>query len=272
MQYFNYDLTNFKGINTSTGSILGNPVQVINWDYGTSKDSSTLFYGFLHKYPDLSVLGDTIASSATRGLHLFLPSISGASSAYRYLQGFSDGTMRFYNSTSDTWVSINSGFTTQCPFSFVDFNYLDRVFYSNGRDAIKKWGRDWTAGATLSDKSGTPVAITGLLSATFGSDIVTAISGAFTTELYQGVYIRREATDDWYEVIGITDDNQLQISMEYFGTTGYGTGSSQKAATSLIRARYLAYFNDRLFLASGDVSSLPLVGTAIVGATTTPLP
>jgi hypothetical protein len=273
MQYFDWNKNNFKGVLTAMGSTSAAILQGVNYLVGASQDATTYYHGFLRKYPKSETLGDTISSSAGLGLHLFLPSVSGIESAYRYLQAFSDGTMRYLSPVTDAWTSLNSGYPTTLPFDYADFNYLDRTFWTNGRQAPRKWGRDWTAGALLQDKSNTAVNLSGIWTYTNGSARVTGISGLATTQLVQGSWDRADSIGTWYEVISILDNNEFTINTT-FGEATYTTisGVTQKAATSTVRGRFVENWNNRLFLASGDISGLPIVGTALVGDTTTPLP
>jgi hypothetical protein len=264
MQYITIDSTNFNGIKTSDGSSAGFIQQANNWDVGVSKDGATLFHGFVTKPPKSEALGNTIAASASRGVHLFNSSASAITIAARYLQGFSDGTMRWLDGTN-VWTTLNSGYYVAPIFGFADFIYLDRAFWTNGREAPRKWGRDWDSGCLLQDKSNTATALSGKTTWTAAGYTVTGISTLFTTQTQPGTWIRGDSADDWYEVANVIDAHELTIISPYVDITHtFISGMSQKAATSTIRARFVEFWNDRLFWACGETGGLPIVGTTKV--------
>lgn len=264
MQYITIDSKNFGGVTTSNGSTAGHVQQADNFDVGVSKDGDTLFHGFITKAPKVEALGDTVAASSSRGVHLFNSSASAITMAARYLQGFSDGTMRWLDGTN-TWTTLNGGYYVAPVFGFSDFTYLDRVFWTNGREAPRKWGRDWDEGCLLQDKSNTATNISGITTWTADSYKVTGISCLFTTQVQPGTWIRGDSGADWYEVTNVVDTNEVTIDQSYADTTHtFVSGLSQKASTSTIRARYVEFWNDRLFWACGETAGLPIVGITMV--------
>lgn len=73
--------------------------------------------------------------------------------------------------------------------------------------------------------AGTPSALTGTITFTNGSAAVSAVGGAFTTELEVGDIVRLDADDVWGEVQTITDADNLTLTAVYAGAGGSGAGS-----------------------------------------------
>jgi len=250
---FAYGINKFAGVVLSAGSTNGQIIKCENFDVTPSENATSLYHGFLNKFPKSSTVGDDIGNQICRGLFLFVPSAYSNDGTLAYVQAFSDGTVRWL--TGGAWTTLNSALTN-LHFSFVSYNYLDLMFSSNGKEGIYKWKYGWTEGSLLQDKDGTAVALTGTLTFTEYSPYVTAVGGAFTTELEVGSWIRRAATDDyWYEVQEITDNDNLILTALFEEATGAGgAGTSQKAALCAAKGRVMKVWKDRLFVAAGDNS------------------
>jgi len=268
-----YDVSNFRGLIQAGGSTVNNVTQCDGFDAAIDQNGSTIFHGFLTKYPKHSVaLGDTIGTEVSRGLFLYVPSDYGVSGVLKYLQAFSDGTLRYLN-PGGAWTTLNAGFDTNFPFDFAAYIGLDRAFWSEGKAAVYKWKTNWSAGTTLKDKSATAIGLTGTLTFTEDDKTVTGAGTAFDTELVAGDWIRKSAATQFYEVDVVTDANNLELINAFAQTTGAGAlNGSEKAGVAAVRGRFLEVWKDRLIISGGDTSSLPIVGLAIVDDATTPLP
>lgn len=266
-----YDFTNFKGLITQFSSTSGAMLQCNNYDAKLDDDSgATLFAGFLTKYPLCSTeLGDTISTSISRGIYYFVPVDYAASGTLRYIQAFSDGTLRYLNSA--TWTTIASGFSSTCQFVFDSYNTT--LFAANGYNAVYKWKTGWTSAIPIKDKGATAASITGNVTFTVNSTAVTGGGTAFDTELSPGDWIRvNSSATAWYEVLSVASATALTLNSEYLGSTET-SAVAQKASNSTIRARFVISWKDRLFAASGDASTLPIVGEVRCDIDTTrPLP
>ena len=252
-----YDSTNFKGLATSHGATNGQVVQCDNYDAVIDTNATLLNFGMLTKFPDSKQLGDTITGKISRGLYVFVPSLFGSTGLFKYIQAFSDGTIRQYVSSSDSWVTIGSGYNENNPFDFDTYVARNTLFFSNGAEPVSKWNDSWSSTISISDKGDTATALTGTLSFTEDSDIVTGASTAFTTELSPGNWVRKSSSDTYYEVNSITSNTEFRFVTAYAGTTGDGaSGGSEKAPYISDgvgkQARFVKIWNDRLFLASGE--------------------
>lgn len=67
--------------------------------------------------------------------------------------------------------------------------------------------------------------LTGTLTFTNGSAVVTAVGGAFTTELANDDYIRLDSSGVVGKILSITDDDNLTLTANYAGASGTGAGS-----------------------------------------------
>lgn len=104
-----------------------------NWDITEA--------GKLVQRPGLTQVGDTIASSAICGLHSYRRTTGG-----KDLLLMEKTNLRYLNST--TWTTLDSGFTTSLPTWFETCPINDKVYISNGTDALHSWDR---ASTTLND-------------------------------------------------------------------------------------------------------------------------
>lgn len=229
----------------------GAVIQCDGFDYGVDQSGSAVLFGFLKKFPKSTALGDTITSKHSLGSFLFLPQTFSDTGAYRYVQGFSDGTVRYLN-PSNVWTTIDSGRATNYHNDFESYSTRDVLYFSNGADDIMKWVDGWASAVRIKDKGGTATAITGTLTFTDDSTIVTGSGTAFTTELAAGDYIRKNSTEEYFEVNSVTDNTTLKLRYVYAGTTGAGSaGGSQKAPNTTINGRYLKIWQDRLVILGG---------------------
>jgi len=270
-EYLVYDANNFPGLKLDAGSTTGNIVQCDGFDAVVSQNATTLYHGFLTKYPKTKQVGDTIGTETTRGLFMFVPQTYGIADTKAYLQGFSDGTMR--QLLAGAWTTLNAGLNTLSPYDFDQFTPFDRMFWTNGRTNTYKWSRSWATATPLRDKEATPAALAGTITFTNGSKEVVGVGSSFTTEITSGSWIRRAATEYWYEVESVTNDLNLVLVENFLELTGAGgLGTSQSAATTTVRGRFIKVWKDRAFMAAGDISAVPIVGIALVGDVATPLP
>jgi len=61
--------------------------------------------------------------------------------------------------------------------------------------------------------------------------------------------IRKSSTEDWWEVLSVTNDDALELMTEYTGSTGAGgAGNSDVANKTSLRGRYIKVWKDRLFI------------------------
>jgi hypothetical protein len=248
-----YDVTNFKGITNAYGATTGGVIQCDNYDATVDSNATSIFHGMLTKFPDRLQFGTTVSTNISRGLYLFAPALFSSSGLYRYIQAFSDGTVRYYNSTLDAWTTIRSGFNQKNPFDFETFLARDTLYFTNGAEYGQKWKANWTTSTNLKDKGRTPVAITGTLTFTTDSTNVTGAASSFTTELAAGSWIRRSSTEPWYEVDSVSSDTALQLTTVFLeGTGAGGAGTSQEAQDFLNKGRFFKIWNDRLFFSSGE--------------------
>jgi len=270
-EYLIYDANNFPGLKMNTGSTVGNVVQCDGFDVAVSRNARTLYHGFLTKYPKTKQAGDVVGTETTRGLFMFVPQTYGIADTKEYLQSFSDGTMRHL--FGGAWTTLNAGANPLHPYDFDQFTPLDRVFWATGSQNTYKWARGWDAGIALKDKESTPTALAGTLTFTNASTAVVGVASSFTTELASGDWIRRAATEPWYEVRSVTNDLNLILVELFQEITGAGgLGTSQKSSNAIVIGRFFKVWKDRAFMAAGDISAVPIVGIALVGDASTPLP
>ena len=247
-----YSATNFKGVANSYGATAGFPIACDNFDFISDNNATSIYHGFLTKFPKSEAAGDDIGSQVSRGIFLFVPSTYASDGDIAYIQAFSDGTVRYL--TGGAWTSLNTGFTN-LHFDFDAFNYFDLLLWCNGKEGLYKWKYGWATGIPVQDKEGTATNLTGTLTFTEDSPVVTAAGGAFATELFVGSFIRRATGNTWYEVESITDDNNLELTTLFLESTGAGgAGTSQKAANCSAKGRFLSVWKDRVIVGSGDNS------------------
>src|SRR3990167_1310708 len=238
-----YNWSTFKGMVNAVAATSGATIQCDGFDYGVEQSGSSVLFGFLKKFPKSTALGDTIASSHSLGSFIFLPQLFSDTGVYRYIQAFSDGTVRYLS--SGAWTSIDTGRATNYHTDFESYSTRDIMYFANGADDIMKWVDGWSSAVRIKDKGGTATAITGTLTFTDDSIIVTGAATAFTTELAVGDYIRKSSTEEYFEVNSITSDTVLRLRYVYEGTTGAGAlGGSQKAPNTTINGRYLKIWQD----------------------------
>ena len=169
------------------------------------------------------------------------------------MQAFSDGTMRYYDNSLNIWTTINSSFNTNYPFIFATYPANDTLYWANGSEGVYKWKLSWSAGTRLRNKGGVVSTITGTLNFLEDSTIVTGTSGTiFLTELIPGDWIRKDSSEDWYEVETVNSDSILNLSSIYVETTGPGIDDqSEKAPLWGKEGRFVNIWKDRLYVAAG---------------------
>ena len=238
-----YDIKSFRGVDLDKGATSFNTIQCDNFDATIDENATSIYHGFLTKFPKSEAVGDDIGSQVSRGVFLFKRYDGNV-----YLQAFSDGTVRYL--TGGNWTSLITGENGGYQFSFDSFNYLDKTFFSDGNQTMFKYHPSWTSAYGISDKEGgTTTTITGNLTFTTDDATVTAAGGAFTTELSAGDWIRKDSTEDWYEVLSITTDDELELMVDYLGTTGAGgADTSELCNKTSLRGRFIKVWKDRLVI------------------------
>jgi len=228
-----YDINKFGGINVSRGTTNNEVLSCENFDAVVDQNASSIYHGFITKFPKSTTSGNDIGSQISRGLFLFK-----RYEGLVYLQAFSDGTVRYL--TGGAWTSILTGENGGRHFAFDSFSYLDKTFFSDGNLAVYKYHPSWTAAYGISDKDGIVTDLTGDLTFTESDATVTAVGGTFITELSPGDWIRKSSTEDWWEVLSVTNDDALELMTEYTGSTGAGgAGNSDVANKTSLRGRYI---------------------------------
>lgn len=106
----------------------------------------------------------------------------------------------------------------------------------------------------MSDTEGTPVALTGTLTFSSSSRVVTGASTAFLTEIQKGYWIRKSSSDEWNEVEFVVNDTTLFLRAIPTSTGAGGAGTSQKASTtpwwSTYRPLFFHIWKNRLWAAN----------------------
>lgn len=97
-----------------------------NWDITEA--------GKLTQRPGLTQIGNTIASTTICGLYSYRRTTGG-----KDLLLMEKTNLRYLN--SDTWTTLDSGFTTGLPTWFETCPLNDKVYISNGTDALHSWDR-----------------------------------------------------------------------------------------------------------------------------------
>lgn len=272
MKYIVYDKNSFTGINLSSGSSYNNVLECDGYMATVSKNATTSYHGFLTKYPKTTAVGDTIGTSISRGLFMFVPSTYGVSDTKKFLQGFNDGTVRHLNA-ANAWTTVTSGFSIYFPYDFEQYTPADRVFYSDGKAAVHKWKTTWAASVALHDKSATATNIAGATLTWALSTSVTS-DADISASVTAGDWIRKSSTSIYWDEVESVAAGGLTITLceTSLETGAGGAGTSQKATTTTVRGRFLKVWKNRMFIAGGDISGMPIVGTATGGAAGTPLP
>jgi len=134
-----------------------------------------------------------------------------------------------------------------------DFTQLgDRCYVTLVDNGLHKWWHGDTSWESAlphcSDKGGTPTTLTGTLTFTNGSATVTGSGTNFTGELWQGAWIRKDSSDDYYEVKTIQSNTSLTLMESYGGTTG-SSSSAQKAPQLGQMPLFLKVFKGKLWTA-----------------------
>lgn len=240
-----YDVANFKGVNYSEGTTSGEVIQCDNFDATVDNNASSVYHGFLTKFPKSITVGNEVGSQVSRGMFLFK-----RYDGQTYIQSFSDGTTKYLN--SGVWTDILTGESGALPVSYDSFNYIDKVFFSNGNTAIYKYSPRWASAYPIRDKDLGETPLSGTITFTDGSTVVTGVGCSFLTELSTGDWIRKNNTEDWWEVLSVTNDNLLELMTEYIGSTG-SSSSSTKARITSLRGKFIKAWKDRLWVASGTL-------------------
>ena len=264
MKRLEYNFTNFGGIDTetpsSTGTVLraNNVEQIVDLDSASSKN-----YGFIQKVPALTQLGNTVGTTSSRGLYLFIPLDSYATNYY-IVQAFSDGTVRYLDNATNLWTTIftetggsgTGGINGNLQYDFETYGNI--LYFTNGENLVQKWKPGWTTSRDIVDLGATPVDITGTLTFT-ENDLNVTCPTDLTAQLSVGDWIQAGDNLTWYEIDTITYSSQTEIILvNRFVETTTTVTVANRADNATITARFLHIFKDRLFYASGSDSLLPL--------------
>jgi hypothetical protein len=262
---FIYDYQTFKGIALVNSSTSGAVLECHNFDtMPVSQEGEVKNYGFIRKCKKTEQLGDAIEGTFSLGLFLFTPTISEVAGR-RYLQAFSDGTVRVLNPSDENpvWATIYTEPTVlgELPYDFEA--YGDVAYFTNGFHPIQKWRIGWASSKTISDKGDTPEDVTGDFTWTlYSADVV--VDSDVTGDLEIGDWLQGEENSVFYEISAISYDEEEEettITLTEENLTYDGIKSAcKKAPLSGLRARFITSFKDRMFYASGDMSGLPIVG------------
>ncbi|NOZ68019.1 MAG: hypothetical protein GXP46_01920 [Deferribacteres bacterium] len=109
---------------------------------------------------------------------------------------------------------------------------------------------DSTRGDDTNGTGAWKAALTGTITMTNGSTAVSAVGGAFTSELWAGAWIcldADETSDVWAQVSSITDDNNLVLVSNYTGAGGSGP------ASKLANWKTVEHADEAGGLAAGDI-------------------
>ncbi|OFY95241.1 MAG: hypothetical protein A2309_02930 [Bacteroidetes bacterium RIFOXYB2_FULL_35_7] len=213
-------------------------------------------------------------SGRARGMFQFFPSPGKlTNSELYYAQCSSDyntGTLFKLKIDSTIWVTLGSWTRYHTFFC----NYNDKVFLCANRIQLSKtmslWD-DWISRAY--DKSAAASFIVGEdLTFTNGDTAVTGTGGTFSSS-WRGLWIKKTAADDWYEVVSVLNANTLYLSTVYSGVTGNGgLGNSQKANAigEIINGlsygcmpKFIISFKEKLFIANFEVTTSVIAPTRL---------
>jgi len=260
-----YTSDNFTGINNLQSASSGAVLQANNVDFELDKDAdSSIYYGFLRKVPAISTIGDTVGTAISLGVYVFVPT-NYDSAGNLYIQAFDDGTVRYLDPTSldPTWTTIFTGTDSSHTRQYDFATYGDTLYFTNGYEAVQKWKAGWTASKNIADL-GAKVTTLGTDNWDFainssGVDVDADVSSSVEI----GDWIQKDDNAPWYgvdDVVVTGGATTIILSSLYLEATDTNVQTVNKATDSLIRARFLSVFKDRMFFASGDTTNIPLVG------------
>lgn len=271
--YKTLDARNFSGVDLGSSATFGNVATLSNFDIkldDMERSGQSYFWGFITKMPNTQAYGTDLTSSQNSlGVFYHVPYDYRDDATDRYIQMFSDGTVRVLVPTTDAWTQIDSSINAYLQMSFE--TYKDAVYMCNGRDPIAKWKVSWgtsVAPSHLKDKGATAEALTmggEEMHFELGSPLVTVYTNDLTSQLQAGDWIRESSSGNWYEIKSITYSTNTVIILEQsFAETSSDAAAPQKAANTTMRARFLLVWQDRMFYAAGDSTSVPIVGEATI--------
>lgn len=105
---------------------------------------------------------------------------------------------------------------------------------------------------TRLESEGTP--LTGTLSFINSVTAVTGVGTAFLSEVTAGQYIRLDDDLVWAQVLSVTNDNNLVLSLGYTGSTGSGAGSKSALVLFTFEKAYVG--TDLTFEEAGRMSAV----------------
>lgn len=206
--------------------------------------------------PTMTNLHDSIANSICVGLHQFLPITNDHRAVLPVTLPFTLGSVSYrtnyyivsvvvnaardsiawYAVDSDTgsWTDISPTAGTGTAYTHIDFTEYNRRMYATNLKRLLKWNGELTSKVwSIHDKGGTATTLTGTLTFTQNSDIVSGSGTTFDTELEAGALIRRESSGTYYEVESVDSATQVTLTSAFSETSGAGVADESEQAPVL---------------------------------------